>query len=119
MPPPIDDIDTVSCRPDFAIPVYSGYLKAKDKDGLAPGLADRPSRVDLVEQTERARLIAENRNQQGERGHGLLSAGEAGDLREDLLAAECEAGEVGPHCLLGFARSGPNLGDVAKSQSVH
>ncbi len=36
--PPIDDIDTISCRPDFAIPVYSGYLKAKDKDELAPGL---------------------------------------------------------------------------------
>ena len=36
---PIDDIDKVSCRPDFAIPVYSGYLKAKDKDELAPGLS--------------------------------------------------------------------------------
>jgi acetyl esterase/lipase len=35
---PIDDIDKVSCRPDFAILVYSGYLKAKDKDELAPGL---------------------------------------------------------------------------------
>jgi len=35
---PIDDIDKVSCRPDFAIPVYSGYLKAKDKDEVAPGL---------------------------------------------------------------------------------
>ncbi len=35
---PIDDIDKTSCRPDFAIPVYSGYLKAKDKDELAPGL---------------------------------------------------------------------------------
>lgn len=35
---PIDAIDAVSCRPDFAIPVYSGYLKAKDKDELAPGL---------------------------------------------------------------------------------
>ena len=35
---PIDDIDKISCRPDFAIPVYSGYLKAKEKDELAPGL---------------------------------------------------------------------------------
>jgi acetyl esterase/lipase len=35
---PVDDIDKVSCRPDFAIPVYSGYLKAKDKDELATGL---------------------------------------------------------------------------------
>src|SRR5262245_32350279 len=36
---PIDAVDQVSCRPDFAIPVYSGYLKAKDKDELATGLA--------------------------------------------------------------------------------
>jgi acetyl esterase/lipase len=35
---PIDDIDKVSCRPDFAIGVYSGYLKAKDREELAPGL---------------------------------------------------------------------------------
>ncbi|MCI0534417.1 MAG: alpha/beta hydrolase [Verrucomicrobiales bacterium] len=35
---PVDDIDKVSCRPDFAIPVYSGYLKAQDKDELAPGI---------------------------------------------------------------------------------
>jgi acetyl esterase/lipase len=35
---PIDDVDTVSCRPDFAIPVYSGYLKSKEKDEIAPGL---------------------------------------------------------------------------------
>jgi acetyl esterase/lipase len=36
--PPIDDIDKISCRPDFAIPVYSGYLKVKDKNELAPGI---------------------------------------------------------------------------------
>jgi acetyl esterase/lipase len=35
---PIDDVDKISCRPDFSIPVYSGYLKAKDKDELASGL---------------------------------------------------------------------------------
>jgi acetyl esterase/lipase len=35
---PIDDVDKVSCRPDFAIPVYSGYLKEKDKDELAAGI---------------------------------------------------------------------------------
>jgi acetyl esterase/lipase len=35
---PIDDIDKISCRPDFAIAAYSGYLKAKDTDELAPGL---------------------------------------------------------------------------------
>ena len=35
---PIDEIDKTSCRPDFAIPVYSGYLKATDKDEIAPGL---------------------------------------------------------------------------------
>jgi acetyl esterase/lipase len=35
---PVDDSDKVSCRPDFAVLVYPGYLKAKDKEGLAPGL---------------------------------------------------------------------------------
>jgi acetyl esterase/lipase len=35
---PIDEVDKISCRPDFAILVYPGYLKAKDKDELAPGL---------------------------------------------------------------------------------
>jgi acetyl esterase/lipase len=35
---PIDDVDKISCRPDFAVPVYSGYLKAKEKDELAPEL---------------------------------------------------------------------------------
>jgi acetyl esterase/lipase len=35
---PCDGVDRISCRPDFAIAVYSGYLKVKDKDELAPGL---------------------------------------------------------------------------------
>ena len=36
---PIDAIDKVSCRPDFAVLCYSGYLKAKDKDELRAGPA--------------------------------------------------------------------------------
>lgn len=36
---PVDEIDKVSCRPNFAIPVYSGYLKAADKDEWAAGLS--------------------------------------------------------------------------------
>ncbi len=36
---PQDQIDEVSCRPDFAILAYPGYLKAKDKDELSPGLS--------------------------------------------------------------------------------
>src|SRR5262249_60333719 len=35
---PIDEIDRVSCRPDFAVLVYPGYLKDKAKDELAPVL---------------------------------------------------------------------------------
>ncbi len=35
---PVDDVDKISCRPDFAIGIYSGFLKAKDKDQIAPGL---------------------------------------------------------------------------------
>lgn len=35
---PVDDVDKISCRPDFAIAAYSGYLKAKDKDEIASGL---------------------------------------------------------------------------------
>jgi acetyl esterase/lipase len=31
---PIDAIDEASCRPDFAILCYSGYLKATDKDSI-------------------------------------------------------------------------------------
>jgi acetyl esterase/lipase len=33
---PIDDIDKVSCRPDFAVLVYPAYLTVRDKDELAP-----------------------------------------------------------------------------------
>jgi acetyl esterase/lipase len=32
---PIDGLDNVSCRPDFAVLVYPGYLANKEKDGLA------------------------------------------------------------------------------------
>ena len=35
---PIDAIDTVSCRPNFAVACYPGYLKAKDKDQLRPAI---------------------------------------------------------------------------------
>lgn len=35
---PRDEIDKVSCRPDFAVLAYSGYLKPKDKDELSAGL---------------------------------------------------------------------------------
>jgi acetyl esterase/lipase len=34
----MDAVDEVSCRPDFAIACYSGYLKVKDKDEIRPDL---------------------------------------------------------------------------------
>jgi acetyl esterase/lipase len=34
----IDGADDVSCRPDFVVLCYSGFLKATDKDELWPGL---------------------------------------------------------------------------------
>lgn len=36
---PQDEIDGVSCRPDFAILAYPGYLKAKDKDAVSPAIS--------------------------------------------------------------------------------
>jgi acetyl esterase/lipase len=35
---PVDEIDKISCRPDFAILAYPGYLKPKNKNELSPGL---------------------------------------------------------------------------------
>jgi acetyl esterase/lipase len=35
---PIDAIDQLSCRPDFAVACYSGYLKPKDRDGIRADL---------------------------------------------------------------------------------
>lgn len=38
---PIDDIDQVSCRPDFAVLIYPAYLIARDKDVLNPDIRVR------------------------------------------------------------------------------
>ena len=38
-----DDIDKISCRPDFAVAVYSGYFKDKDKNELAEGIRTPPA----------------------------------------------------------------------------
>jgi acetyl esterase/lipase len=40
--PSADEIDKASCRPDFAVLCYPGYLKAPSKDELAPGLRIPP-----------------------------------------------------------------------------
>ena len=42
---PVDDVDKVSCRPDFAVCCYSGYLKVRDKEAFTPTIhipADTP-----------------------------------------------------------------------------
>jgi acetyl esterase/lipase len=39
----IDAVDDVSCRPDFAILCYSGFLKPKEKDEIWPGLRIPPN----------------------------------------------------------------------------
>ena len=38
----VDAHDDASCRPDFAVLCYSGFLKAKERDELWPGLAVPP-----------------------------------------------------------------------------
>jgi acetyl esterase/lipase len=35
---PVDEADQASCRPDFAVPIYSGYFKVKGKDELSPSI---------------------------------------------------------------------------------
>jgi acetyl esterase/lipase len=35
---PVDDVDKVSCRPDFAVLLYPAYLVTKDKTQLAPDI---------------------------------------------------------------------------------
>ncbi|MHB1424037.1 MAG: alpha/beta hydrolase [Gemmataceae bacterium] len=38
---PMDDVDKVDCRPDFAVLIYPGYLVEKDKDELNPNIRVR------------------------------------------------------------------------------
>jgi acetyl esterase/lipase len=38
---PMDDIDKVACRPDFAVLIYPGYLVEKGKEGLNPDIRVR------------------------------------------------------------------------------
>ena len=33
---PLDEVDRVSCRPDFAVLIYPAYLQVKNKENLAP-----------------------------------------------------------------------------------
>ncbi|MDP6775305.1 MAG: alpha/beta hydrolase [Candidatus Latescibacteria bacterium] len=39
---PIDEIDEASCRPDFAVPCYSGYLRRKEADAVSEGIRIPP-----------------------------------------------------------------------------
>jgi acetyl esterase/lipase len=51
---PIDDFDKASCRPDFAVCCYSGYLKVKDKDEVPPTikLANKTPPILLVHSSD-------------------------------------------------------------------
>jgi acetyl esterase/lipase len=50
----IDEMDKVSCRPDFAVCCYSGYLKVKDKDEVPATirLADKTPPILLVHSSD-------------------------------------------------------------------
>ena len=39
---PADEIDKISCRPDFTVLIYPAYLTVKDKDELAPEIRVTP-----------------------------------------------------------------------------
>jgi acetyl esterase/lipase len=39
----VDEVDQVSCRPDFAVMLYSGYFKLADKDELSPTVRVTPA----------------------------------------------------------------------------
>ncbi|MBI3856949.1 MAG: alpha/beta hydrolase [Planctomycetes bacterium] len=43
---PLDDVDKISCRPDFGVSLYSGYFKVKD--GLSPTITENPGTPPLL-----------------------------------------------------------------------
>ncbi len=49
---PIDDIDTVSCRPDFAIPVYPGHMTMEHKNKTPKKVASKELNTDIVVSSE-------------------------------------------------------------------
>jgi acetyl esterase/lipase len=86
---PVDEIDKISCRPDFAIPVYSGYLRAKDKYELAPGLSipkDTPPMfiahggADLISDPEHSVVLYEALRRAGVLAELHIYAGAAHDF---------------------------------------
>jgi len=85
----IDAIDKVSCRPDFAIGVYSGYLKAKDKDELHPGLripAGTPpiflahGDADIISDPNHSVIMYQALKRAGVRANLIIYAGAAHDF---------------------------------------
>lgn len=59
---PVDAIDSASCRPDFAVLCYSGYLKDYKKDVIWPGLHIPPNTppVFIVHATDDSTSPSEN-----------------------------------------------------------
>jgi acetyl esterase/lipase len=59
---PVDDVDKISCRPDFAVAVYSGYLVALNTESLAPYIQIPPETppIFLVHSTDDNMAKVEN-----------------------------------------------------------
>ena len=125
---PIDAVDQVSCRPDFAIGCYSGYLKAKDKNELAPGIqnpgrhaADLPG-PRLRRQPKLRRLVVREQRDHVPRLETRRRSGRAAHLRGGRprlrRAAEREAPLELDAALRQMAARPASAGEADRTQMI-